>query len=238
MLTAVMAGVILALVLSVIINLILFTRKGPESVRYVNQTGILKNPPSFVETWENKTINFNYDGLVIKFCHLPVRENLQVIAQIAGAFSIMQKGAEAFYKTPFTKDQAFAVYQNAFKTIIDLLYKLSKPHVKQFRFKKKFYSWAIDNSEEVFIVCSELFDYWQNMGKLMGAMGQGLSPRLKYGEDLFSDSLKWDSNGERLIKPRYGSIFQSSNKKPLKRINIGRKSTSSETPKNGKPGDK
>ena len=203
-----------ALLISIIINLVLYFREAGEVVRYIDRSGILKNPPTFLETWQNKTINFKYDGVEIKIGHLPIKENLEYITKISGHFSVLKQSAETFYNRPFTKEEGSAVYIASYKAIVDLLFTLSKPHIKKSLFyKKRFYAKANQDADFVFGICQEIFDYWQNMGKLRGAMERGLSPRLMYGERLFSDRLKWDKDGERLIVPRYAYIFQALNKK-------------------------
>ncbi len=201
----------LILLLSLVANIVLFLKPKSDNLVYVDRGGISSNPPTFLDTWQNKTINFSYKGLEIKISHLPIRENLEVISRLAGLFAILRDGASAHFKVPFTKDLAKSTYQQAYIEIVNILFTLSKPHIKKtFRYKKKFFNHFIEDSEAVFQISSQIFDYWQYMGKLLAVLAQGLTPRLVYGADLTSGSLKWDTQGNRLIEPRYEHLYQFS----------------------------
>ena len=215
MIVAGIAGSLLAV--SVIINIILFIRKrGNEiEIRYIDKSGIASNPPSFLETKAGKTLNIDFDGTKIIINHFPIWENLEIISKIAGIFQSLKVGADLFYNKPLTEIESVAYYQIAYEKLINLLIKILRPHLSR-KELKKFKIFARENSNGVFEICAEIFDFWQYMGKLTAGMGQGLSPRLQYGERLTSDSLKWDDQGERLIQPRYVSTFQSLKKKQSK----------------------
>lgn len=222
MLTGVI-GVSLALIISACFNAFLLASRNRAEVRYIDRSGISQNPPTFLETWQNKTINLKYGGLKIIIPHLPIRENLTVISQIAGNFQIYEQGAKAFFKLPLGDKQRSDIYEAAYSRNIKLLYKLAKPHSKGLFFKRRFHNLAAQDSEFIFRLSEAVFDYWQYMGKLSGALAKGQTPRLMYGADLFSDSLKWDSHGNRSITPRFEDTFQSLSKKQLKTRTLGGK---------------
>lgn len=192
-----------------------------EVVRYVDTSGVLNNPPTFQETWHNKTINFKVSRYAIKISHLPIKENLEYIARIAGHFAVLKNGIDSAYNAPFSEKERASLYVAHHTKIVEIIYKLSKPFAKGWGYKKAFFAKGNSDAQFIWGIAEQIFDYWQNMGKLLGVLSKGLTPRLVYGEILGSDRLKWDAQGKRLITPRYAFTPKSK----LKLLNGGKTKT-------------
>lgn len=209
-------GIVIVLSVTCLILLFLYLKskekEGKETIRYVDTSGIVSNPPRFIEVAPNKTINFSFDKYKISICHLPIFENIELISKLSGHFAIIKYGLKKKYDTPFSKADETRIYQAHYMSIVKTLYTLSKPFNKKRGYKKAFEKKCYGDSNFVFMICKEIFDYWQNMGKLLGVLEKGLTPRLQYGEELGSDRLKWDEHGKRLITPRYAFIPKSKQK--------------------------
>lgn len=207
-----MIGIVAALTATCLFLFILWmdarSKASRINYRYVDTSGIMENPPRFIDTWKNKTINFDLGKHSLKINHLPILENIDVISRIAGHFAVIKHGVESAYNAPFSKTDKIRVYQTHYMRLIALLYKLGKPHSKR-GFKNAFYKRAKNDFNFILGVSEQIFDYWQNMGKLLGVLSQGLTPLLVYGETLGSGRLKWDDQGKRLITPRYDFIPKS-----------------------------
>lgn len=208
-----MVGVVTFLSVACLFLLILYlnarSKIGKLEIRYVDTSGIVKNPPSFIETWRNKTINFKFGKETISIPHLPIIENVQVISKLAGSFKVLSDGMsnEAIENVGETRKNTYYVVH--YFNIVDMIYRISKPFAKGWFFKYRFYKKALEDSNFIFGIAEQVFDYWQNMGKLLEVLSKGATPRMIYGESLSSPHLSWGKDGKRLIKPRFDFIPKS-----------------------------
>lgn len=191
-------------VIALIIWLYLYSQK---EVRYVDRSGIASNPPTFIETWENKTINFNYDGKQIKICHMPLPETLKYINKIARIYQTLYLYFEQI------KEDAYGGQKLSSKQIIELvdeiaitIYHLSKPHLRIWeRIGRK--KWIIKKArgdiDFVLGICGETFDYMQYLGNALRSLSQGATSRMMYGKKSSWNTIKRDIHGKRLLEPMH-----------------------------------
>ena len=203
---AISLGLLLLLVVAISLYISLNRR---EVVRYIDTGGINKNPPAFIETWANKTINFKLGKHVVSINHLPIIENLEYIGKIGESYKVIKHGLDEVANNPLGNLDKKTLYLAHYMSIVDIIYKLSKPFTKKWGYKKAFYKKANTDSNWIFGLSEQILDYWLYMGKMLGALAKTKTPRMIYGEFLTSDNLKWDSRNRRLITPRFGFIPKS-----------------------------
>lgn len=179
-----------------------------KTIRYVDRSGIVKNPPTFIETLENKTLNFDYNGKIIRICHLPFVEQMKWVNKISGLFNILQLKNDETTAKAFEKHN---IKGADIITIIDsiavALYQLSKPQLS-FRERIGRKKWMMKKAREDvnFLVglSGEIFDYWQFMGKQFALLARGATMRMMYGPEASFNTISTDIHGNRLITPRHG----------------------------------
>lgn len=174
----------------------------PETV-YVDTSGIAVNPPSFIETIKNKTINFKVNDIDIKICHLSVVDGLNKIERIASLFLRLNKLFEIETKNKVDKIKTNLLKDATFKQIVYQIYLLSKPFIKKKRLlKKELLKLAKNNVEQVLLISEQVFDYWRYIKKLMALLAQGVTLKQTVGERYTWSSYETDWTGRLIIKPR------------------------------------
>lgn len=205
--------------IALIIWLYLYNKK---EVRYFDKSGIASNPPTFLETWENKTINFNFKGKIIRIGHLPFKETYNHISKISDLFKVLMAkhdgSMEDYFKDKRLSDMEIT---SVVDTIADTLYELSKPYLSFYeRLGRR--KWMIkkcrNDVDFVIGLSGEIFDYWLNLGNALALLMRGATVKMMYGQDASLNTTKRDSVGARLIEPRQElSIYTSiMNQKLLK----------------------
>jgi hypothetical protein len=175
----------------------------PEQV-YVDTSGISENPPKFIEVLQNKTINFLIGDHKIAITQLSIGSGLTIVGKIAYLY---QQLIQAIEIIPESRVQEVKnnIYKDAlFKQIVKEIYRLSKPFAKSKRkYKKALFAESKKNLEKVLLITEQIFDYWMYIKKLLALLSRGGTMRMTIGEECTWNSFETDTNGNRIIKPRF-----------------------------------
>jgi hypothetical protein len=174
----------------------------PETV-YVDTSGIAINPPSFIDTIKNKTINFKVDDIEIKICHLSVVNGLNKIERIASLFMRLNQLFEIESNNKLDEMKSNLLKDAIFKQIVHQLYLLSKPFCKKKRkLKKRLLKLAKNDVEQVLLITEQVFDFWRYVKKLIALLARGSTLNQMVGERYTWSSYETDLTGKLIIKPR------------------------------------
>lgn len=209
-----------------------------KTIRYVDRSGIVKNPPTFIETLENKTLNFNYNGIIIRIAHLPFVEQMKWVSKISGLFNILQLKNDDATAKAFEK---YNIKSVDIITIVDsiavALYQLSKSQLsfwERIGRKKWMKKKARENASFIVGLSGEIFDYWQYLGNEFALRARGATLRMIHGPEASANTIKKDIHGNRLITPRHDSSSYIS-KTNLKSSNTKSTRTQKTNPKPNSP---
>jgi len=175
----------------------------PEQV-YVDSSGIASNPPKFIDVLQNKTINFVVNGEKIVISQLSIGKGLTTVNKIAMLFDRLGKEVVKIPKSKVDQFNLNMLKTGIYKQIVYEIYILSKPFVKsRRRFKKALVKMSNENHEKVLLIVEQIFDYWMYIKKLIALLAKGGSLRQTIGEGCTWNSYAMDTDGNRIIKPRY-----------------------------------
>ncbi len=200
-----------------------------KEIRYIDKSGVLNNPPTFIETLENKTLNFDYNGIIIYIGHLNLVDTFKYVAKISGLFQTLQINHanatnKAFEKINLKEEDILTIVDSISVT----LYQLSKPYLSFWqRIGRKKWMIAKARNDVDFIIglSGEIFDYWQNLGNAYALMMKGATKKMMYGVKSSTTIIDKDILGNRLIKPRHDSFSY------ISMMNRGSSDTKTKSPK-------
>lgn len=171
---------------------------------YVDTGGINKNPPAYIDTWRGKTINFKLDKYIVTISQLPFLMCLNHMRQIENLFRLLKENLE--YKSESKQDKILhqIKYVTIYKTIIQIIYKLSKRFVdNKHGYKKALYKKAKQDVTWMMDVIEQTLDYWGYVKKKINLLAKGSTLRQMGGENFTWNSLEMDRQGKILLKPRF-----------------------------------
>lgn len=175
----------------------------------VDLSGITKNPPSFIETWQGKSINFKLDKYIVSITQLSITDCIFYIENIAKSFALM-KEILTVEKTDKKTDLMMNVtFLTLYKNLINIVYKLSKPYCKKWRYEKALYKKAMKDIIWFVDIVEQILDYWMYIKKKIFLLAKGQTLRQTVGESYSWNSLKLDGNGKILIRPRFESFLNA-----------------------------
>ncbi len=185
----------------VIYLLVKANSKKQKDIVYVDTSGIHSNPPNYLETLNNKTINIKLDKKHnVSVCHFSVHDGLMKIRFISSLFKtldiLMNKGDESL------KNKATMMLVH--NRIIKEIYKLSSPFAK-FGYKRAFYKKAMNDILWTLQIAEQIYDYWCYLGKSLALLAEGQTQRQTIGGVDLLNASSWDRDGKILIKPRFAS---------------------------------
>jgi len=173
------------------------SKKAYKETVYVDTSGIESNPPNFLETLENKTLNIKVDeNNHISINHFNVATGLTRVKLISGLLKSLQILMDK--STGTLKDKATLYFVNG--KLITELYKLIKPHAT-WRAKRAFIKRAYKDSFWTFKIVEEIYNYWMCVGKLLALLMEGQTLRMTTGGSAMLNSTRMDSDGVT-YKPR------------------------------------
>jgi hypothetical protein len=169
---------------------------------YVDTSGIKSNPPNFIETANNKTINIKVnDKHNLSICHFSINNaftKLRIISGLFKALDILMNKSEDNLKNKAT----MLLVHNR---IVTEIYRMARPFAK-LGFRKAFYQKAMNDILWTLKIAEDIYDYWCLLGKLLALLSQGTTIKQTTGGQDIMSSCEWDRDGNPLIKPRYASI--------------------------------
>lgn len=175
----------------------------PERV-YVDTSGITTNPPKFIETLQNKTINFSIGSHKVSVSQLSIGDGLTTVNKIAALFKTLAKQVERTPKSRLDQMNINVLKTTTYKQIVYHIYLLSKPFVTSRRkFKKELFREAEKNHEKVLLIVEQIFDYWMYIKELLSLLARGGTLRMTTGDNFTWNSRETDINGNHIIKPRF-----------------------------------
>jgi hypothetical protein len=172
--------------------------------KYVDTSGIMLNPPKFIDVLKNKTINFRLGKESIRIEQISASKGLSFIEKIAQMFQWLQR--EMQY-TPNNKVDGLrhdVAKMQLYKLIVKELYKLSKPFAKnKRRFKKELMLKAKTDIEYILLIVEQVLDYWMYLGELVSLLARGGTLRQIIGVSAGWSCISTGTDGKISIKPRY-----------------------------------
>ena len=179
----------------------------PETV-YIDTSGIEKNPPVMLETWQNKTINIKVNEKVcVSIPHFKALDCLKYIKRIAYLYRDLLRGFEdRKIHNDFLEAIESCLYMAKYRKICKYIYTLSKPFTRRkFRYKRAFFKRAYKDFNFILGACEEIIDYWSYVKKKLIFLASGTTERqmgMVGGISTVAYSIR-DGNLKTSITPRF-----------------------------------
>lgn len=176
--------------------------KANEFVQYVDTSGIAQNPPSYIDVWEGKTINFKLDKWDIKIPQMKPDWCFKYLRRFAINYKLLLEQAEK--ETTSRLDQL--IYAGAYANVVRCIYGLSKHFISNKRKFRKALS-ARSRNDIMFIldISEQIYDYWIYVKKKIALLSNQTTLRKMAGASFADGSCKLDTDGKIYAIPRFES---------------------------------
>lgn len=185
--------------------------KKNDFIQYIDTSGIIENPPNFIEVWQGKTLNIKFNKYDIKIPFFGALESIKYIEKISKNYSVMINMIN--YKSLSNYDDIVkqVEYLKAYTNIFNAVYDISKKFIKNKKrylkdLKYKFFNDIIFGLE----ISEQLFNYWKVVKKKIIYLASATTLRETDGESYTWNSLNLDLQGNISVKPRYESFWNIS----------------------------
>jgi len=195
----------IALIVLCFISLVMGYKKTgkPQEPVYVDRSGIVANPPTYIEVWKNKTINFKLGKESISINQIPILDCLRYVDGIAGLYAQLVGEINTVPTNDAEKMLHQYRYISTYNQIVKMIFKLSRPHAKnKRRFKRELFKRANTDMQFFLSICEEVSDYWRFMGKQIALLSQGKTIKMTHGARSTWNNSNVDDQGKISIKPR------------------------------------
>ena len=198
--TAIVAAFIIGVAAGAVIR-----RKGEIEPRYIDRSGIPGNPAvSFIDVWTGKVINIIFGKWKITFSQIPAPEGINILHILSGCHAGLRNAIkETEGKVSPIDQKTYILY---YSSIIELIYRLSAPHInifKRYFYRKALKRQAMENVAWLLDVVENLVDYWSSVKKKIELLSQGKTLFQTVGARYTWSSYSVDGEGMISIKPRF-----------------------------------
>lgn len=183
---------------------------------YADRSGIGVNPPTqFIDVWANKTINFKLGGstdpeFVVSIAQLPIFMCMDYVKRISHLFQLLCEYLEVKPQDEIKKLKLDALYIEIFNNIINNIYELSHPFIKnKKRFRKLLFEECQKDVHLTIHICEQVSDYWKLVKKKAQILGQATTLRQMHGVDTLWSNTNLDAKGKILRGARFGKFWNS-----------------------------
>jgi hypothetical protein len=185
---------------------ITINRKTVIEPRYIDRSGITGNQAyNFIDVWGGKVMNIRFKKWVITFSQIPAIEGLNNLNLLSGCHAgLLSAVTSKGEKVTRIEQKTFMLY---YSSIIEILYRLSAPHVpalKRFFYRRDLFAHALKDTAWTLDIVENLIDYWTTIKKKIEMLSKGKTLTATIGGRYSWNSLKTDTAGNILIRPRFG----------------------------------
>ena len=202
----------LAVILSLLFELIKKNKliKDGKIIQYIDTSGIKSNPPSYIETWQNKTLNIKlskrYD---IKVTHLPALWCLKYLEDFQNTYLYIQQLSQTTSKNRLEESKRQSILIGCYKRLIKYIYNLSKYSVKnRRRYRKELFKRGLMDIVFITDITEQIIDFWKTLKKKLQLQASGETLKSMHGDTCTWSYTSWDGDLRKSVKPRYEDYWK------------------------------